>query len=255
MNNLIWSTCGGAAKAFAVAVSAMLTTPMHPAQPAIQDAERLLAMESAPFEMLAPLAERVRSELAVAGDPESRGRAALVWVRVMRRTLDGIPMTSARDDEPYRSWLARHDADVVYSEPAGQWLIAPEVIWTLHDGVKHTAAAEPVAWEAVENGLPGECEGYPPCYLSGFTMLHGRYLASHPRGAHAAEVIQLMAESLAQIERLLGERSGHELFNAATDCQDLQSASDEVLKQIGAVAAAEQVRAAIGRLRSRCRGM
>ena len=123
--------------------------------------------------------------------------------------------------EPYRTWLATHDADVVYSEPAGQWLMDTDDLWRLHDAHRQTASAEPLAWEVVTNGLPGECEGYPPCYLAGLDRLHAEYLRRHPRGAHAAEAVEQIRESNEQSVRLATGAEGREFFNPATDCVDL----------------------------------
>jgi len=217
-------------------------------------AERVLSGDDVTFAEAADLADRLQGEPSRAGGLEHRGRSALLWIRAMRRALDGIPLTAARDAEPYRGWLTRHASDLVYSEPAGQWLIAPEQIWSLHDGVRTSGAAEAIAWHAVENGLPGECEGYPPCYLSGFTRLHGRYLQAYPHGARASQAVQEMSASLEQIERLLAEPAGHEFFNPTTDCDDLRTTAGALLEQLSGAPAAADVYVAIRALVSRCAG-
>ena len=75
---------------------------------------------------------------------------------------------------------------MVYSEPAGEWLIVPDVIWKIHDQYRDAAVAEDIAWLAVQNGLPGECEGYVPCDAQGMNTLDGEYLRRYPRGAARA---------------------------------------------------------------------
>jgi hypothetical protein len=182
-------------------------------------------------------------------DADAHGRLGLLWVRAMRRALSEVPLTADRDREPFTGWLARHKDDVVYSEPAGQWLVAPDDIWALHDRVRSSASAEAIAWEAVENGLPGECEGYPPCYLSGFTMLHGRYLQAHPNGEHAEKATDQILESLEQIERVLNEPNGHELFDPKTGCEDLLKTAAALEAQ---VPRPSEVVLEIGKLRGRC---
>ena len=202
-------------------------TPSAPRQPSAplpieREAARLLADETATFPARADLADRLQAALANPEDGETRGRLALLWVRATRATLSAIPMTTdGTKEEPYRSWLATHDADVVYSEPAGQWLMATENLWRLHDEHRQTPSAEPLAWEVVTNGLPGECEGYPPCYLSGLDLLHGEYLRQHPRGAHAVDAVTQIRESCEQTVSLATGPKRHEFFTPATDCVDL----------------------------------
>lgn len=194
-----------------------------PPLPIEREAVRVLADETQTFTALGDLADRLHAALANPGEPaETRGRLALLWVRAVRRTLGAIPMTvDGTKQEPYRTWLATHHDDVIYSEPAGQWLMHPEHLWELHDAHRSTTSAEPLAWEIVENGLPGECEGYPPCYLSGLDLLHAEYLRRHPRGAHAAEAVEQIRQSNEQSVTLTSGPKGHEFFDPATGCVDL----------------------------------
>ena len=191
--------------------------------PIEREAARMLADEAQTFSALGELAVRLRAALANPGEPaETSGRLALLWVRAMRRTLGAIPMTiDGTKHEPYRTWLATHDADVIYSEPAAQWLMDTDDLWRLHDAHRQTASAEPLAWEVVTNGLPGECEGYPPCYLAGLDRLHAEYLRRHPRGAHAVEAVEQIRESNEQSVSLATGAKASEFFNPATDCVDL----------------------------------
>ena len=208
-------------------VFVVAATPSAPRQPSAplpieREAARLLADETTTFPERADLADRLQAALANPEDAETRGRLALLWVRAIRATLSAIPMTTdGTKEEPYRSWLAAHDADVIYSEPAGQWLMVTENLWRLHDEHRQTASADPLAWEVVTNGLPGECEGYPPCYLAGLELLHAEYLVRHPRGAHAADAVQQIRESCEQSLSLVTGPKGHEFFNARNDCLDL----------------------------------
>ena len=191
--------------------------------PIEREAARALADETQTFAVLGDLADRLHAALANPGEPaEARGRLALLWVRSVRRTLAAIPMAAdGTKQEPYRTWLGTHDNDVVYSEPAGQWLMLAQDLWLLHDEHRSTSSAEALAWEVVENRLPGECEGYPPCYLSGLDLLHAEYLRRHPNGAHAAEAVEQIRQSNEQSVKLVTGSNGREFFNPATDCVDL----------------------------------
>ena len=214
----------GVAFSIVFAVAATASAPRQPPAPLPieQEAARVLADTAATFPAVSELADRLQAALANPGDAEARGRLALLWVRTMQQALGSIPFTiDATTQEPYRSWLARHESVVDYSEPAGQWLMRTDHLWKLHNAHRLSASAEPLAWEVVENGLPGECEGYPPCYLAGLDMLHGEYLRRHPRGANAAEAVEQIRESCAQSVSLISGPTSHEFFTPATDCVDL----------------------------------
>jgi hypothetical protein len=141
----------------------------------------------------------------------------------MRALLASIGFASS-DDERFRDWLQRHEAVVMYSEPAGQWLIIPDVLWRVHAAHKSTPSAEAIAWLAVENGYPGECEGYIPCYANIMNWLDGEYLRRHPRGAHASDAVAQVYSSLAEaLKRLSTDASPLRYLDPATDCGDLKS--------------------------------
>ena len=154
---------------------------------------------------------------------EPAARLALLWLRSIKWMLASIPLAQ-RDGEPHHDWIEQHRELVIYSEPAGEWLIHPEVIWKVHDQYRERTPAEAIAWLAVENGLPGECEGYVPCYAHGMDALDAEYLRRHPRGEHVAEVVERMKGTLEQAVRLIGEPDGKQFLNPATDCGDLKGA-------------------------------
>jgi hypothetical protein len=112
----------------------------------------------------------------------------------------------------------------MYSEPAGQWLIVPEVVWRVHTAHRSTSSAEAIAWLAVENGYPGECEGYIPCYANIMNWLDGEYLRRHPRGPHASEAVAQVHSSLADaLKRLSTDPPASRYLDPATDCGDLKA--------------------------------
>ena len=185
------------------------------------EATRALASDAVPFVERADLVARLeRAARASAG--ESRARLTLLWLKGIRWLLSAVPFDITQRREPYRSWLTAHDAIVVYSEPSGEWLIESELIWRLHDEHRRSAAAEAIAWLAVENRLPGECEGYVPCYASGLNRLEGEYLRRHPDGAHAAEALETVHEALTNALELLARPDGSDFLNPASDCGDLR---------------------------------
>ena len=158
-----------------------------------------LKAEDASF---ADLVDLVRFLSAAAGEVEDRGAKAeleLARLLAMRRALEEIPFE--KQQEPaYAEWLKSHEEDFVYNEPAGQWLVRSDLFWNLREEYSDLPLAEQITWEAANNPLPGECEGYLPCHLAAFNRTLGRYLDLYPGGAHAEEALSDLDESLRVID-------------------------------------------------------
>ncbi len=116
----------------------------------------------------------------------------------LQTVLGKIPMTR-QDKEPHRSFLKRNDKDIVYSDPAGEWYVRSKRFWDLAAKYRNLPIADKIAWTAAENQLPGECEGYVPCYLAVTRMTHGEYLKRFPRGAYRKRAVQEMTLSFTRI--------------------------------------------------------
>lgn len=188
-----------------------------------QEAAQALRADAGPFPALAALVARLHAGSERAPNAAQRGRLALLWLRSVRALLASIPFGSS-DDERFRDWLARHATVVIYSEPAGQWLIIPDVMWRVHAAHTSTPSAEAIAWLAVENGYPGECEGYIPCYANVMNWLDGEYLRRHPRGPHASDAVAQVHSSLEEsLKRLSTDPAALRFLDPATDCGDLKS--------------------------------
>jgi Bacterial SH3 domain len=129
----------------------------------------------------------------------------------LARTLANIPLEQL-DKPPYKPWVTEHEPEIVYSEPAGQWFVRAERLWDLQQKYRALPIAERAAWEAARTPLPGECEGYLPCYLYGQTETNGRYLKLYPRGAHADAALADLAEFFGRVtEDLRGANPVYEV--------------------------------------------
>ena len=134
-------------------------------------------------------------------------------------------------------------------------MLRPDAIWAIHGANRSSTSAEAIAWQAVDNGMPGECEGYPPCELATLDALDGEYLRQHPDGAHAADAITRIRETCRELERLLAAPNGHELFDPVLDCKDLKPTADAVERALqGARTDATEALAALRLVRERCGG-
>jgi hypothetical protein len=244
----------GVALALLVAGGGVMAQPHVSALEA--EGQRVLTDDTVSFSERAAWTDRVDRALGAELRDEAAGRLALLWMQGMRRTLAAIPVeaTFGTHLQPYAAWLGIREHEVVYNEPGGQWQVAPEPAWTLHERHRRTSSADQLAWEIVENGLPGECEGYPPCYLAGFELLHGRYLREHPAGPHAAQAVREIHESLDQIEGLLTSPAARDFFDPTTDCADLIKGAEPLGKALAAAKVeTTATRRALAKIRDRCR--
>ena len=133
---------------------------------------------------------------------ESNDRTELAFLRyrLLQTAADAV-MRLWYDDrrEEYEAmlpWIALHADELVYGEPQGRWLVWADLLWQLHDASEHPGLREAIAWYASSQPTPGECEGYLPCIFHRARHTDGRYLDSHPQGAHADEVVESLGEAL-----------------------------------------------------------
>jgi len=99
------------------------------------------------------------------------------------------------DKSPYREWLKAHAAEVIQNEFGGGYNLRSEVLWNLETKYHSLPIADRIAWEAVQNQEPSDCEGDEVCH---FFRYEGaiKYLNLHPNGAHAAEALKDLADLL-----------------------------------------------------------
>lgn len=197
--------------------------------------------------------EAKRAAIAAARGVEPRGAATLEWLRAAKALLESIPFEGP--SRAQRAWLDAHDDLVVYHEPGGMWILQNTAVWRAHDENRQSTAADEIAWLAVENGLPGECEGYVPCYLSKLGALHGEYLARHPGGRHAADALDRMDEMLAIVlDDLLKRRDASDFLKVPDDCADVRQMTGSLRATVSRVASPKgaKVIEELDRLRAKC---
>lgn len=185
------------------------------------EADAALKTDVSTFDQRAALVDRIDQARGTSSG-ETAARLALLWLRGVKWMFSSIPLAQ-RDGEPHNPWIRAHQDLVAWSEPAGEWILGVDVIWKLHAQYRDSEVAEPIAWIAVENGLPGECEGYIPCYAVGMNQLDGEYLRRHPRGAHLKDIIERVKGTFEQALSLAAGPEGHRSLDPATDCGDMKA--------------------------------
>jgi len=203
-------------------------------------ANERLANTSATF---ADLSELVRFLDRATGEVKSRNALAeleLARLVALARSLAAMPFESM-NNPPYKSWTDERDQEIVYSEPAGQWYVSSKVLWDLQRKYRDLPVAERIAWEASQTPLPGECEGYLPCYIYKEGETNGRYLKLYPRGAHADQALSKLAESLGYIDEDL--RGGNPVYEVPReDRANFRRSLAQLRAQLAPVPAAKKAR-------------
>jgi len=101
--------------------------------------------------------------------------------------------------EPNKSILKRNEKDIVYSEPSGEWLVRSDRYWDLRKKYSKLPIAQEIAWTAANTSIPGECEGYAPCYVYAMRITDGEYLSLYPTGKYARKAIDNLLGSIKPI--------------------------------------------------------
>ncbi|HKP81707.1 MAG TPA: SH3 domain-containing protein [Pyrinomonadaceae bacterium] len=129
-----------------------------------------------------------------AKDVNTRAEFELLKLLALANQAGTFPNNLA-DKSPYREWLKSHSAEVIQNEFAGGYNLSSEVLWNLETKYHSLPIAERIAWEAVENQEPSDCEGDEVCHLFGYEGAI-KYLNLHPNGAHASEVLKNLTDLL-----------------------------------------------------------
>lgn len=127
---------------------------------------------------------------AITAEAQSSAAATKEYKRLvtLATALSKITGTNM-NREPHKSILKRNDKDIVYSEPSGEWLVRSDRYWDLQKKYSKLPIAEEIAWTAANTSIPGECEGYAPCYVYAMRITDGEYLKLYPRGKYARKAI------------------------------------------------------------------
>lgn len=155
----------------------------------------------------------------VGGELDNSDKSAEIELKrllALRSALKTIP-SDKRENAPYKDFLKSQEKEIVYNEPAGQWLVTSNQFWNLHDKYKKTSVSDSIAWEAANNPLPGECEGYVNCYLFDMRMRFGEYLNLHPNGKSSSEALKNLTDYLSPI---VADSQAKTVYNGPTDVTD-----------------------------------
>lgn len=145
-------------------------------------------------------------------------RADLSFKRllILSAALKNVEFGKA-EEKPFKDFLAANEAEAVYSEPSGQWLVRSEKFWALREKFEILPIAEEIAWTAAQNPIPGECEGYINCYLYSLRTTEGEYLNFYPNGKHSREALKNLTNFL---EPIVADSREKSVYSSASDTSD-----------------------------------
>jgi hypothetical protein len=155
---------------------------------------RLAAMNTG-FKDREELYNFVSEAVAEARDANARAEFELFKLLAFTHWAGSIP-DDQRGKSPYREWLRAHNSEVIHNEFGGGYDVLTELFWNLEAKYRTLAVADRIAWEAVQNEEPSDCESDEVCAFLVFGERQVKYLSLHPNGAHAAEAVQSLTEMI-----------------------------------------------------------
>jgi hypothetical protein len=132
-------------------------------------------------------------------DRQKQAEAEFKRLNELSTAFSKIPFDGDKK-EPHASLIKKHEDEIVYNEPAGQWIVRSEKFWQLAEKYKDLPIGDDIAWAAAENPLPGECEGYIPCALHWTRITSGKYLEGFPNGKHRDAAMKNIEELISDLD-------------------------------------------------------
>lgn len=186
-------------------------------------------MEIRTFTRLLACAILATAALTFTANAQSSAAASKEYNRlvVLGKALSKIT-GSNMNREPHKSILKRNEKDIVYSEPSGEWLVRSERYWDLQKKYRKLPIAQEIAWTAANTSIPGECEGYAPCYVYAMRITDGEYLSLYPKGKYARKAIDNLLGGLKPIVDDIGPGESYSGPGEGEERVDLKKNLDEL---------------------------
>ena len=201
--------------------------------------KRRLVRPDDDFDARTELIDFVEREQAKTADAETAARLALYRLKVTRRALESLGMGYEAGIERMKAWPRARQDLAVYHEPGGEWILRHDAIFDLHARHRASASADDLAWLAVTNGLPGECEGDTACYLTRDDRLLGEYLRRQPQGSYVDSALTRVQKHAELYRGLLNDP----VFKPITDCASMKKPLLNLRAAVAATAAQGRDRA------------
>jgi hypothetical protein len=113
----------------------------------------------------------------------AKGELELDKLIALQRSYDSIPADKMQQ-APYVDWYKQHSSISFGDDPSGQYLVSTKPFWAVADQYKNDAIGDTIAWQAAQQRLGGECEGFIGCSSVASQRTDGEYLKRYPKGQH-----------------------------------------------------------------------
>lgn len=180
--------------------------------------------EDIDFSELSDVVEFLGRSASTVSAPNDKAGLLLDRLLAMRTALNTVPHSSS-DKEPYKSFLAKHESELVYSDPSAEYFVNSNEFWQLHESYKSLAIGEEIAWQAAQNPIPGECEGYVNCYLYVLRVTYGEYLNFYPSGRYSELALSQIEAMLEPLARDAAEKT---VYTGPSDISDRASFNQQL---------------------------
>ncbi|MFV0388047.1 MAG: SH3 domain-containing protein [Pyrinomonadaceae bacterium] len=147
---------------------------------------------------------------------EAGGELRLERLLILSRTVGAIDFEKSKT-ESVKPFFDQYLSEIVYYEPAGIWVVQSKQFWMLFQRYRKFKIGEQIAWQAAENPLPFECEGYVVCHLTYIRAKAGEYLNFYPNGAHTNEALK---DIIASLEPIAADAETKQNYTPASDISD-----------------------------------
>lgn len=161
------------------------------------------------------------SSITQAKDVNTRAEFELLKLLALANSAVMVP-NDRIERSPYREWFKAHAAEVINNEFAGGYNLRTDLFWKLEAKYHALPVAERIAWAAVENLEPSDCEGDEVCNFFVYSEAI-KYLSRHPNGAHAPQALKDLNELFTDevIETANGEGGDQYLVESRTNLRQL----------------------------------
>jgi hypothetical protein len=205
------------------------------------------------FVVRTELVDFIEREQTRASAPEAAACLDLRRLQAIQRALESLGFGYQPGLERMKTWPRPRQDLVVYNEPGGAWMLRHQAIFDSHARHRPTAVADDLAWLAVTNGLPGECEGDTACYLTRDDLLLGEYLRRHPQGTHVDSALTRVRKHATLYRDLIADPR---FFKPSTGCAALTMPLTALRAAVASASADGRDRAleALDALGHRCSG-
>jgi hypothetical protein len=149
-------------------------------------------------------------------DSKQHADLSLKRLLALRAALKKVS-SEKQSENPFADFLKSNENEIVYSDPSGEWLVRGDLFWELHEKYKILQVAEEIAWEAAQNPIPGECEGYINCYLYLLRATEGEYLNFYPNGKYSRQALKNITNFL---EPIAADSKEKAVYTSASDISD-----------------------------------